>query len=387
MNKKTIIIIISARVLILLLLGVIKLCTKKSVFYKSVPVKKRTIVESVEASGTINPVQTVDIGTQVSGTIKYIYADYNSKVKKGDLLAQIDPALFQAQVDKARSDLNAAKANYQRSKSMLEYEKKNYERYARLYTKNYVSKSEVDLAEANYKSNLAEVNAMKAQINQASATLENNLTNLRYTKIISPVDGVVVSRSVDVGQTVAASFQTPTLFMVAQDLTQMQIEVNVSEADIGRIKVGQDVTYTLDGYANEEFHGKVSQVRISPTTVSNVVTYTVIVDVTNEENKLIPGMTANVSVITNKSENVIAVPVAAFRFTPKEITGGKKFEKQGVWVMAKNKKPQRIEVTTGASDGDYTAITEGNIKEGDRVIIDSSNTQKTTAKRRRMGIL
>lgn len=387
MNKKTIIIIISALILILLLLGVIKLCTKKSVFYKSVPVKKRTIVESVEASGTINPVQTVDIGTQVSGTIKYIYADYNSKVKKGDLLAQIDPALFQAQVDKARSDLNAAKANYQRSKSMLEYEKKNYERYARLYTKNYVSKSEVDLAEANYKSNLAEVNAMKAQINQASATLENNLTNLRYTKIISPVDGVVVSRSVDVGQTVAASFQTPTLFMVAQDLTQMQIEVNVSEADIGRIKVGQDVTYTLDGYANEEFHGKVSQVRISPTTVSNVVTYTVIVDVTNEENKLIPGMTANVSVITNKSENVIAVPVAAFRFTPKEITGGKKFEKQGVWVMAKNKKPQRIEVTTGASDGDYTAITEGNIKEGDRVIIDSSNTQKTTAKRRRMGIL
>ena len=387
MNKKTIIIIISALVLILLLLGVIKLCTKKSVFYKSVPVKKRTIVESVEASGTINPVQTVDIGTQVSGTIKYIYADYNSKVKKGDLLAQIDPALFQAQVDKARSDLNAAKADYQRSKSMLEYEKKNYERYARLYTKNYVSKSEVDLAEANYKSNLAEVNAMKAQINQASATLENNLTNLRYTKIISPVDGVVVSRSVDVGQTVAASFQTPTLFMVAQDLTQMQIEVNVSEADIGRIKVGQDVTYTLDGYANEEFHGKVSQVRISPTTVSNVVTYTVIVDVTNEENKLIPGMTANVSVITNKSENVIAVPVAAFRFTPKEITGGKKFEKQGVWVMAKNKKPQRIEVTTGASDGDYTAITEGNIKEGDRVIIDSSNTQKTTAKRRRMGIL
>ena len=387
MNKKTIVIIISALILILLLLGLIKLCTKKSVFYKSVPVKKRTIVESVEASGTINPVQTVDIGTQVSGTIKYIYADYNSKVKKGDLLAQIDPALFQAQVDKARSDLNAAKANYQRSKSMLEYEKKNYERYARLYTKNYVSKSEVDLAEANYKSNLAEVNAMKAQINQASATLENNLTNLRYTKIISPVDGVVVSRSVDVGQTVAASFQTPTLFMVAQDLTQMQIEVNVSEADIGRIKVGQDVTYTLDGYANEEFHGKVSQVRISPTTVSNVVTYTVIVDVTNDENKLIPGMTANVSVVTNKSENVIAVPVAAFRFTPKEITGGKKFEKQGVWIMGKNRKPQRVEVKTGASDGDFTAIVEGNIKEGDRVITDSSNTQKTTAKRRRMGIL
>ena len=225
---------------------------------------------------------------------------------------------------------------------------------------------------------------MRAQINQASATLENNLTNLRYTKIISPVDGVVVSRSVDVGQTVAASFQTPTLFMVAQDLTQMQIEVNVSEADIGRIKVGQDVTYTLDGYNNQEFHGKVSQVRISPTTVSNVVTYTVIVDVSNDDNILIPGMTANVSVITNKSEDVVSVPVAAFRFTPKEITGGKKFEKQGVWIVGKNKKPQRVEIVAGASDGDYTAIKQGEIKEGDRVIVGSSNDKQQTAQRRPM---
>ena len=384
MRKKAITIIAAIFIIILLLLAIKHLVLKKNVYYKSVPVKKRTIVESVEASGTINPVQTVDIGTQVSGTIKYIYADYNSKVKKGDLLAQIDPALFQAQVDKARGDLNAAKANYLKTKSMLEYEKKNYERYVKLYTKNYVSKSEVDLAEANYKSNLAELNAMKAQINQASATLENNLTNLRYTKIISPVDGVVVSRSVDVGQTVAASFQTPTLFMVAQDLTQMQIEVNVSEADIGRIKVGQDVKYTLDGYADEEFYGKVSQVRISPTTVSNVVTYTVIVDVANDDNKLIPGMTANVSVITNKSEDVIAVPVAAFRFTPKEITGGKKFENQGIWIMGKNKRPQRVEVKTGASDGDYTAIIEGDIKEGDRVITESSNTQKAGNAKRPM---
>ena len=384
MRKKAIIISAIVITVLILLLGIKQVAGKKSVSYKSVPVKKRTIIESVEAAGTINPVQTVDIGTQVSGTIKEIYVDYNSEVKKGDLLAQIDPALFQAQVDKARSDLNAAKANYQRSKSMLEYEKKNYERYARLYTKNYVSKSEVDLAEANYKSNLAEVNAMRAQINQASATLENNLTNLRYTKIISPVDGVVVSRSVDVGQTVAASFQTPTLFMVAQDLTQMQIEVNVSEADIGRIKVGQDVTYTLDGYNNQEFHGKVSQVRISPTTVSNVVTYTVIVDVSNDDNILIPGMTANVSVITNKSEDVVSVPVAAFRFTQKEITGGKKFEKQGVWIVGKNKKPQRVEIVAGASDGDYTAIKQGEIKEGDRVIVGSSNDKQQTAQRRPM---
>lgn len=384
MKKRIIIIISAVLVAILLLLGIKQAVSKKITTYKSVPVKKRTIIEYVEASGTINPVQTVDIGTQVSGTIKDIYVDYNSKVKKGQLLAQIDPALFQAQVDKARSDLNAARANYEKTKTMLNYEKKNYERYARLYTKNYVSKNDLDLAEANYKSNLAELNAQRAQISQASATLENNLTNLRYTKIISPVDGVVVSRSVDVGQTVAASFQTPTLFMVAQDLTQMQIEVNVSEADIGRIKVGQEVKYTLDGYANENFYGKVSQVRISPTTVSNVVTYTVVVDVTNTDNKLIPGMTANVSIITNRSEDVVAVPVAAFRFTPKEITGGKKFEKQGVWLIGKNRRPQRVEVTSGASDGDYTEIKTGDIKEGDRVITDSSTGKKTTGQRRPM---
>ena len=382
MKKRTIIIIIAA-VLIITLLFIKMAASKNKVSYKSVPIKKRTIIESVEASGIVNPVQTVDIGTQVSGTIKEIYVDYNSQVKKGQLLAQIDPSLFQAQVDKARSDLNAAKANYEKSKTMLEYEKKNYERYARLYTKNYVSRNDVDLAEANYKSNLAEVNAMKAQINQASATLENNLTNLRYTKIISPVDGVVVSRSVDVGQTVAASFQTPTLFLVAQDLTQMQIEVSVSEAHIGKVKVGQEVSYTLDGYNDETFYGKVSQVRISPTTVSNVVTYTVIVDVTNEDNKLIPGMTANVSIITNKSEDTLAVPIAAFRFTPKEITGGKKYEKQGVWIMDKRKKPVRIEIQSGATDGDYTEIISNEIKEGDRVIIGTKGENSTAATQRR----
>lgn len=386
MKKRLIIIISAIALIILLLLGAKQAVSKKSTSYTSVPVKTRTIIQSVEASGTVNPVKTVDIGTQVSGTIKDIYVDYNSEVSKGQLLAQIDPALFQAQVDKARSDLAAARANYQKTKSMLVYEKKNYERYARLYTKNYVSKNDLDLAEATYKSDVAQLNAMSAQINQASATLENNLTNLRYTKIISPVDGIVVSRNVDVGQTVAASFQTPTLFMVAQDLTKMQIEVSVSEADIGKIQKGQDVIYTLDGYNDETFKGKVSQVRISPTTVSNVVTYTVIVEVTNDENKLIPGMTANVSIVTDKSENVLSVPVAAFRFTPKEITGGKKFENQGVWILAKGK-PQRIDIETGASDGDYTEIISDKIKEGDRVIVSNSKDKdEKTGRKPRMGM-
>lgn len=353
--------------------------------YVTVPVKRKTIIEAVEASGTVNPVNTVDIGSQVSGMIKEIYVDYNSKVKKGQLLAQIDPSLFQAQVDKARGDLEAARSNKAKVEAMLVYDKKNYERYKKLYTKNYVAKSDLDLAEATYKSDLAQIAAAQGTINQAQATLQNNLTNLRYTRIVSPVDGIVVSRAVDVGQTVAASFQTPTLFQVAQDLTNMQIEVNVSEADIGRIKKDQEVEYTLDGYADEVFHGKVTEVRIAPTTVSNVVTYTVIVDVDNKDQKMIPGMTANVSIITNKRENVICVQTDALRFTDKELTGGKKYKDQGLWVI-KDNKPQRITIKTGAKDSDRTEIISENLKENDRVILKkrSEQDQKTQTRKPRM---
>ncbi len=346
--------------------------------YVTVSAKKKTIIEAVEASGTVNPVNTVDIGSQVSGMIKEIYVDYNSKVTKGQLLAQIDPSLFQAQVDKARGDLEAAKSNKAKVEAMLVYDKKNYERYKKLYTKNYVAKSDLDLAEATYKSDLAQIAAAQGTINQAQATLNNNLTNLRYTRIVSPVDGIVVSRAVDVGQTVAASFQTPTLFQVAQDLTNMQIEVNVSEADIGKIKKGQEVEYTLDGYADSVFHGLVKEVRIAPTTVSNVVTYTVIVDVDNKDQKMIPGMTANVSIITNKSENVICVPTEALRFSPAEITGGKKYKDQGLWVI-KDNKPQRITIKTGAKDSDKTEIISEQLKEGDKVILKKRNEKDKTA--------
>ncbi len=346
--------------------------------YVTVSAKKKTIIEAVEASGTVNPVNTVDIGSQVSGMIKEIYVDYNSKVTKGQLLAQIDPSLFQAQVDKARGDLEAAKSNKAKVEAMLVYDKKNYERYKKLYTKNYVAKSDLDLAEATYKSDLAQIAAAQGTINQAQATLNNNLTNLRYTRIVSPVDGIVVSRAVDVGQTVAASFQTPTLFQVAQDLTNMQIEVNVSEADIGKIKKGQEVEYTLDGYADSVFHGLVKEVRIAPTTVSNVVTYTVIVDVDNKDQKMIPGMTANVSIITNKSENAICVPTDALRFSPTEITGGKKYKDQGLWVI-KDNKPQRITIKTGAKDSDKTEIISEQLKEGDKVILKKRNEKDKTA--------
>ena len=381
--KKRILISISALIAVVFVSGFAFYFNKhRDSGYITVPAKVDTIVEAVEASGTVNPVNTVDIGSQVSGMIKDIYVDYNSKVTKGQLLAQIDPSLFQAQVDKARGDLEAARSNKAKIQAMLVYDKKNYERYKRLYEKNYVAKSDLDLAEATYKSDLAQIAAAQGTINQAQATLNNNLTNLRYTKIVSPVDGIVVSRAVDVGQTVAASFQTPTLFQVAQDLTNMQIEVNVSEADIGKIKKGQEVEYTLDGYADSVFHGKVTEVRIAPTTVSNVVTYTVIVDVDNKDQKMIPGMTANASIITNKSENVICVPTDALKFTPKEITGGKKYKEQGLWIL-RNNKPTRISIETGAKDSDRTEIISKELKENDRVITSKKGNKDKTAQGKR----
>lgn len=366
-NKIIITILILA---VIFVVAIVLIKSEKPKEYKLSKVQKNTIVETVEASGIINPVKTVSIGSQVSGMIQNIYVDFNSKVKQGQLLAQIDPSLFEAQVEKAQGDLNSARANYQKAKSLVAYDAVNYKRYKELYQKRYVSKNDLDVAETDYKADLAAMNSTKALIDQTAATLRNNQTNLRYTRIVSPVNGVVVSRSVDVGQTVAASFQTPTLFLVAQDLTKMQIEVSVSEADIGKIKVGQKVDYTLDGYPNETFKGTVSQVRISPTTVSNVVTYTVIVSVNNDNGILKPGMTANASIITSTKENVVCVENAALRFTPSEITGGKKFKKQGIWILRKNK-PTRINIKMGITDSENTEIISKEIKEGDEVIIGS----------------
>lgn len=371
MKKNLILLPILTIIAIFIIFAIVSKTENKSQ-YETIKAEKRTIIETVEASGTINPVQTVSIGSQVSGMIKDIYVDFNSQVKKGQLLAQIDPSLFQAQVDQARATLATKKADYEKTKSMLIYDKANYERYKELYKKRYVSKNDLDLAQATYLSKQAELASTKAAIEQASATLQNNLTNLRYTKIISPVDGVVVSKEVDVGQTVAASFQTPTLFSVAQDLTEMQIEVSVSEADIGKVKAGQEVEYTLDGYPNETFKGKVSQVRLSPTTVSNVVTYTVVVAVENENNILKPGMSANVSIITNRKNDALCADNAAMRFTPSEITGGKKFDNQGIWVLRKNK-PERISIKTGITDSDFTEIISKEIQEGEEIIIGKLN--------------
>ena len=344
--------------------------------YVTEPIGKNTIVQVVEASGTINPVTTVNIGSQVSGLIKEIYVDYNSQVKKGQLLAQIDTSLIEAQLQQSLASIANAKANYQKILAIMENDKKTYNRYKNLYARNFIAKSELDLAESTYFSDVAQLDAAKAQISQAEASYKTASANMRYTKIISPVDGTVVSRNVDVGQTVAASFQTPTLFMVAQDLTKMQIETSVSEADIGKVQVGQDVNYTLDGYQDSVFHGKVTQVRISPTTVQNVVTYTVIVDVLNEDGRLIPGMTANVSIITSKKENIMTVPNAALKFTPNVDGTGPKYKEQGIWIM-ENNRPKRINIVVGVSDDVNTEISTQELKGNEKVIVGFENSKKS----------
>ncbi len=382
LKKKHIIILISAALAVIFL--VVINAKANGVKYETRKVRRCTITEVVEASGTINPVNTVSVGSTVSGLIKEIYVDFNSVVKKGQILAQIDPANFQASVDQATAQINNAQANLANTQAVMEMSQKTYNRYKNLYAKNFIAKSELDQAESDYYANLAKVNSAKAQISQAQATYNTAMTNLGYTKIIAPVDGTIISREIDLGQPVAASFQAPQLFTIAQDLTNMQIEVNVSEADIGKVKVGQDVTYTLDGYPDTDFNGKVTQVRISPTTVSNVVTYVVIVDVHNEDLKLIPGMTANVSIITDQKENVLCVPNVALKFTPE--TSGQKYKNQGIWLLQKNK-PVRIDIEQGASDDTRFEVISDKIKEGDLVLTGSTGGKKaTTQPRRRRGM-
>lgn len=350
--------------------------SEKAPRFKTEEIKKGDITEVVTASGVVNPVISISVGTQVSGTLKALYVDFNSPVKKGQLLAEIDPSLFEAQVEQARANLYNAQANYQKVRSLMINDQKTYNRYSSLYKQNFVAKSEVDLAEANYYSSKAQIDSARAQIAQASAALRNNLTNLRYTKIISPVDGIVVSRNVDVGQTVAASFQTPTLFLVAKDLTKMQIDTSVAEADIGKIKTGQDVEYTLDGYPDMTFKGIVKQIRISPTTVQNVVTYDVVINVDNKDLKLKPGMTANVSIITSSKKNILMVPNACLRFTPFDGRDAVKYKEQGIWILAE-KEPKRIPIKTGVSDGSFTEIISSEIAVGQKIIIEKLEKERS----------
>jgi HlyD family secretion protein len=345
--------------------------------YKTVRVSRGSIRATVTATGIVNPVVTVNVGTQVSGTIKHIYVDFNSVVKKGQIIAQIDPSTFQAQVDQARANLMQAEANVASLKATMANAQRTMERNRKLIDKELIAQADFDTSETTWLSSQAQLRAAEAQVAQTKGARDYAETNLRYTRILSPVDGTVVSRSVDVGQTVAASFQTPTLFNIAQDLTRMQINTSVDEADIGRIKVGQEVDFSVDAYPEIPFKGKVAQVRIAPITVQNVVTYDVVVQVDNKELKLKPGMTANVSIITAVREDALRLPNGALRFRPSEREGKGPAGKggQAVWILEKGK-PKRVRITTGISDGTNTEVTSGDLGDEMEVITESLSKNK-----------
>jgi HlyD family secretion protein len=377
----------------------------------------------VTATGTINPVINVLVGSQVSGTIKALHADFNSQVREGQVIAQIDPAIFEAQVEQgkasvlnaqanllnAQANLENAKANLTKADVAVSDAKRTLDRNRPLLEKKIIAQATMDTSQTSYdiavaqrdvakaqvESAKSQIESFKAQVEQAKAALRVAETNLRYTTIRSPVNGTVISRNVDVGQTVAASLQAPTLFTIAKNLAEMQVDSNVSEADVGRIAVGQDATFTVDAFPERIFRGKVSEIRNAPIIVQNVVTYDVVILVSNKDLKLKPGMTANVSVMIAHREGVLKIPNAALRFRPdsakKESGKGGPPQKAGervkpaegdqgrpgrVWVLSPAGKPTPVSITLGITDGTSSEVMGGNLQEGAEVIVEASSNKK-----------
>jgi HlyD family secretion protein len=335
--------------------------------YVTTPVTMGPIARSVSATGAVNPELTIIVGTYVSGVIQELTCDYNTQVKRGQSCAKIDPRPYQSIVDQGKANLAVAKAQLEKDKASLTYAKVNLGRLASLVQTNAVSKDAYDSAKSAYDQAVAQITFDEATIQQRQAVLDAAQVNLDYTDIISPVDGTVVSRAVTMGQTVAASFQTPTLFLIATDLTKMQVDANVSESDIGGIKNGEQATFTVDAYSKRLFEGTVTQVRQSPQTVQNVITYDVVISVDNSDLSLKPGLTAATRIIVDQRSGVLRVPNQALRYVP---TGTVLHEAKQprVWVL-RDGTPTPAEVTTGLDDDDFTEIVRGNLKVDDRVII------------------
>ena len=374
-------IIIAAVILIVASVGFCALIKHKNnqVKYITQAVSRGDIKSIVSATGSVNAVTTVLVGTQVSGTIRQLFVDFNSPVKKGQLLATIDPSTFEAQVQQAKANLLLAEANLEKARVTVQDAKTNLERNKALFARNFIAKIELDNSETAYLSAVAQAKAAEAQVAHSRAALNYTQTNLRYTRIISPVNGIVISRNIDIGQTVAASFQTPTLFNIAQDLTKMQINISVDEADIGRIKKGQPVEFSVDAYPDITFRGNVSEVRNSPIVVQNVVTYDVIVKVDNPDLKLKPGMTANVSIEVANKKDVLLMPAAALRINIKDKDFAFSRQKgSGVWILSAGK-PSRTAIETGISDGMFTEVISGDIAAGSEVIIEVDDPKRKTA--------
>lgn len=347
--------------------------------YKTQKIENGDIMESITASGTINPLSTVSVGSQASGRIAEIYVDYNSVVKKGQLLALIDQENAKATVQQREAALEIAKAQVAVEENNIKYYKKALNRISKLNASKYSTEKDLEAAERDYDNSVAQLALEQAQVKQAQASLNSAQTELSYTEIKAPVDGIVISKSVEVGQTVAASFETPEIFSVAEDLTKMQIEASVVEADIAKVKEGQKVRFTVDSYADDYFYGTVTQVRNEATTTSNVVTYTVVIGIDNSDMKLKPGMTANVEIITAEEKGVMLVPNQALRFYIDDSDNAKRYKDRGVWII-KNGKPERVSVKIGVSDDDNTQILESALKIGDEVIVSKELSAADTQK-------
>ncbi|MCK9627215.1 MAG: efflux RND transporter periplasmic adaptor subunit [Bacteroidales bacterium] len=365
---------------------------KAAIGYQSSPVFKGKIVNTVTATGTVEPIIKVEVGTQVSGIIDHIYVDFNSKVKKGTVLALLDRTNLEAELKSSEATLKSAETEY-------EFQKKNYERSESLYDKNLISDTEYESSKYSYdKANSAFI--------KATSDIKKVRQNLAYATIYSPIDGVVLDRAVDEGQTVAASFSTPTLFTIANDLTRMQVIANVDEADIGEVMEGQSVSFTVDAFPEDTFNGKVTQVRLQPTTTSNVVTYEVVVNAPNPDYKLKPGLTANITITTQEKENILLVPSKALRFTPasdeansesvkapgsapeRPGNGIEKPQAEGqtgtatktIWIKKPDGSIAPVKISAGISDGIYTEV-YGEVKEGDLVVTGMTTApDKTIAK-------
>ena len=378
--------------------------TKQNVSIETAKVERGTISNTVTATGTLEAVKTVDVGTQVSGVIEKLFVDYNSQVKKGQLLAQLDETPLLATLDQSKATVDQAEAQ-------VKYQKATYERYKALLAKKLIAQSDFDLAEYNYNNAVGSLNSAKSQY-------DKNKINLSYARIYSPIDGTILDRAVEVGQTVAASFSTPTLFTIANDLTRMRVEANVDEADIGQLITGQRVEFTVDAFSTKKFSGEVTEIRLQPTTTNNVVTYTVVIGAPNPDNILKPGMTANATFFVTERKDILLVSAKATRFTPDPTAlaaymapmggeGAQASERPEppmgddmpiakadndsihmVWVKESNGiHPQRV--TVGVTDEVNYEVVNG-LKEGDEVVISMTSaaaqtgTTAATAKKRKI---
>jgi HlyD family secretion protein len=393
--------------------------------YVTAVVDRGEILDTVGATGTLQAVTTVQVGSQVSGIILSLSADFNSQVRKGQVVARLDPSLFEARLGQARANLVAARANADRSRASAADARQKFARAKELFSENLLPQSDLETAQANFDSAAAQVKASDAAIVQSQASLNQAQVDLNHTVITTPIDGVVIARNFDVGQTVAASFQAPTLFIIANDLAQMQVNASIDEADIGRVREGQAVTFRVDAFPNRTFGGRLDQVRLQPATVQNVVTYSAIVSAQNPKGLLMPGMTATVSIVSARREDTLRFPAAALRFRPEGAPSqrgsstsarsqtaaerGSRTRASGqpesgrsasarasdrgtvpaadaeetarrgarIYVLGQNGQPERRDVVIGISDGQYVELCEG-LREGDSVVTGLASATATT---------